>query len=656
MVPRILTIRSSIFVLDFTFQAEYRGFFDLMDITTFMEQEEIPQYDHQPVEAKWQAQWEADNLYKADAESEKPKFYALDTFVYPSGSGVTIGHYKSFGGMDVIARYKRMKGFNVLYPTGWDTLGLPAENYAIKTGRHPRDITNENIATYIRQYKAAGLSYDWSTEINTAEPEYYKWTQWLFLVMYKHGLAYQKVAPVQWCDTCKTVIAKEQVVDGDKCERCGSTVMVRDLKQWFFKVSNYADRLGKDIEKLDWAEKNKNPHRKWIEQVHDWCVSRQRYWGPPIPIIYCDSCGTVPVPENQLPVELPYDVDYVPTGESPLAKNPDFINTTCPQCGGAAKREADILDTFVSSAWYQFRFTDPKNPTEFASKEALAKWCPVDHYEGTIEHLTAHLVYARFVTKVLFDNGYLAFDEPFPKYTPVGLLVDKGGTKFSKRLGNAPDTNMLIDTYGGDLLRLSCYFISPFEDVSKWGVEDIVGVKKFRDRVWRLAVSRVDGSSHDMPEEITRQLHVMVKSVSEAIEQMRFNVALSGMMIFIGELQKYEGQIDRQVWQTFIKVFAPFAPFISEEMWSHLGNSGSVHGQEWPSFDANYTHSDDVEIAVQFDGKTRGSVVVANNADQQAVIQAVQENKTLASSITEPYSLIYIPNRVINFVKIGQSN
>jgi leucyl-tRNA synthetase len=468
---------------------------------------EYPVHD---IEQKWREKWVKENLYQVDIDTSKPKYYCLDTWAYPSAEGVHIGYVKSYCGMDAIARYKRMKGFNVLYPGGWDTLGLPAENYAISTNSHPKEVTDASIQNFKKQYQSFGLSYDWTRELNTADPEYYRWTQWLFLVMYKHGLAYRKKSNVNWCPKDKTVVAKEQIVEG-KCERCGTEVIERELLQWFFRVTEYADRLYEDCKKLFWEEKYLNIHKKWIGKelstegattfhIHDWCVSRQRYWGPPIPILYCDTCGIVSVPEKDLPVTLPYNVDFTPTGEAPLAKNHEFVNTVCPTCGGEAKRETDTLDTLVSSAWYQFRFMDPSNLEEIASKNALDYWQNVDHYQGTIEHLTAHLIYARFVTKVLFDQGHVSTEEPFPKYTPVGLLVDKQGNKYSKRLGNAPDTNDLIEQYGADLLRLSCYFISPFDDITRWGEEDITAMERLRNRIWRVFNQKVDGKNYSMPE------------------------------------------------------------------------------------------------------------------------------------------------------------
>jgi leucyl-tRNA synthetase len=347
---------------------------------------------------------------------------------------------------------------------------------------------------------------------------------------------------------------------------------------------------------------------------------------------------------------LPHDVDFTPTGESPLSKNADFVDTECPQCGGPAKREVDILDTFVSSAWYALRFPDPHNEKELVSHEAIHYWGTVDHYQGTIEHLTAHLVYARFVTKVLFDHGLVPFDEPFPKYTPVGLLVDKVGTKFSKRLGNAPDTNELIEQYGGDILRLSCSFITPFDDISRWGMQDVVGVEKFRNRMWRVFTEKVDGESHATPEAITRQLHQLIKSVGEGIEKMRYNVAISKMMVFVSELANHTGNIDKEVWETFTKVLAPFAPFIAEEMWSMMGHQESVHMQSWPRYDQRYIEQRQVTITIQVNGKVREHIEVAVGSSKKEVVSHVMKIENLWEQAKKADTVIFVQDKVINFV------
>lgn len=623
-----------------------------------MQPEETSVYDTQAIESKWVKHWDDTAIYSVQIDPSKPKFYCLDTFIYPSADGAHVGHVKSFAGMDVMARYKRMKGFNVLYPGGWDTLGLPAENYAIKSGKHPREITDTAIENFRQQFRAFGLSYDWKREINTADPSYYRWTQWLFLVMYENGLAYKKQSAVNWCPVDQTVLAKEQVEDG-KCERCGAEVTQRDLMQWFFKVSDYAERLDADLDKLDWEEKYLKVHKNWIGKkvtngktsyhVRDWCVSRQRYWGPPIPIIYCDDCGIVPVPKEDLPVHIPEVVDFTPTGKSPLASNPDFVHTTCPNCGKQARRETDTLDTFVSSAWYQFRFEDPWATTDFASKEALEYWQAVDHYEGTVEHLTAHLVYARFVTKVLFDQGYCPVDEPFPKYTPVGVLVDKDGSKFSKRLGNAPNTNELIETYGGDLIRMSCQFISPFSDVSRWGIDDVIGVGKFRNKVWRIFSQQIVNQTEAKTEETSETMHVLTKDVSENIEAMKYNIALSKLMSYIGDVSKQEATISWAEWRVFTQLIAPFAPFIAEEMWSQMGNEQSVHISSWPEYDPAMAQAQVVEIAIQRQGKTKSTIRVPINSSQEEVVELIKQS-SFAEFVPASYSTYYVPNKVINFV------
>ncbi len=627
-----------------------------------MEKKTIEKYDFRSIEEKWIGEWERMKIYKAEEKSERPKYYCLDTWAYPSADGVNVGYVKSFGGMDIVARYKRMKGVNVLYPVGWDTFGLPAENYAIKMGKHPKEVTQDSIENFRRQYRGIGLSYDWSREIDTSDQEYYRWTQWIFLKMFERGLAYRKKATVQWCPVDKTVLAKEGVVDGF-CERCGSPVEQKEMMQWFFKVTDYAERLYDDIETLDWDEKYKNPHRSWIGKhidengevsfrIHDWCISRQRYWGPPIPIVYCDRCGEVPVPEQELPVVLPNKVDFSPTGESPLAKDTSFVHTKCPSCGGEGRREVDTMDTFVSSGWYQFRFTDPHNAEEFASKEKLMKWGSVDHYQGTIEHLTAHLIYARFITKVLHDAGFVPFDEPFPKYTPVGVLVDKSGTKFSKRLGNSPDLTALTEQYGGDLLRLSCAYISPFDDISRWGESDIVPVERFRNRIWRIFKTKVDGKPHPTSGEVSAAMHRMIKEVEENIEGMKFNVAISKMMVFVTACANTEGHIDIDLWKTFVRVIAPFAPFIAEEMWDRMGSSTSVHREPWPEYDKSKFDTRHVTIGVQVNGKHKGEIEVAIDESEESVRRRIEEMQTVESAIggRTVQDFIYIPGKIVNIV------
>lgn len=624
-----------------------------------MEAEEKNEYDFQSVENKWIQRWDRDVTYSVEIDADKPKFYALDTFIYPSANGAHVGHIKSFGGMDVMARYKRMQGFNVLYPGGWDTLGLPAENYAIQVGGHPREITDESIKSFRQQFRAFGLSYDWKREINTADPSYYRWSQWLFLFMYENGLAYRKKSAVNWCPNDQTVLAKEQVEDG-KCERCGAEVEQRELMQWFFKVSEYADRLDADLSKLDWEEKYLKIHKNWIGKqevdgettfhVRDWCVSRQRYWGPPIPMVYCDDCGEVPVPMDHLPVVLPEIADFRPSGKSPLANDEAFINTTCPKCGGAATREADTLDTFVSSSWYQFRFEDPTSNKAFASKEAMEYWGSVDAYEGTVEHLTAHLIYARFVTKALYDKGLCPVDEPFPKYIPVGVLVDKADAKYSKRSGNAPNTNDLIREYGGDLLRLSCQFISPFGDISRWSVDDVVGVSKFRDRVWRVFVEKVLGQSAEASDHQSQAIHRLIRDVGENIETMKYNVALSKMMTYINELGAVESPVPQEIWSNFVRLLAPFAPFIAEEMWTQMGHTDSVHLSEWPEFDAQLVMSNTLNLAVQIGGKTRGTIEVAIGSTQEEVVGLVRQSE-YADVIPREGDIYFVKDKVINFVQ-----
>lgn len=545
------------------------------------------QYKHLETEQKWARIWAKDRLFYAIPQNPKQKFYILDTFVYPSASGVTVGAIKSFGGTDLIARYKRMKGYSVFYPTGWDSFGLPAENYAIKNNKHPNEIITKAIAHYKEQFKKIGLSYTWDSELNTADPKYYKWTQWLFIEMYKRGLAYQKKTKINYCPSCLTVISDEQVVNDNECERCGTKIIRKNKKQWFFSITKYAERLFYEANNLKWDKKYINLHKAWIgsevdgkfiPRIHDWCVSRQRYWATPIPVVYLPDGSVKPVDEKYLPLKLPMDVNFLPTGKSPIEDSKEYVQLAEKIYGKGARFETDTLDTFVSSSWYFLRFIDPKYSEAYPRKLAN-KWCPVDQYAGTTEHITAHLVYARFIAKVLFDAKLINFDEPFPLYTPVGLLVDKSGRKFSKRLGNAPPTDDLIVKYGADILRVSCYFITPYADISRWSEESVKGVIRFRDRMWRVFSEKVI-NANSTPTSISERIKALKDEVETEIVKMQFNVAVSKLMIFIREIDTDNSYTEAD-WSNFCKIVAPFMPYIAEEMWQLCGNRGSVHKAVW---------------------------------------------------------------------------
>ena len=750
------------------------------------------------IDKKWQEKWEKEELYKFDPSKLDKKLYVLEMFSYPSGSQLHAGHWFNYGPVDTWARLKRMKGYNVFQPMGFDAFGLPAENYAIKTGVHPQDSTEKNIVKMEEQLKAMGAMFNWENEVVTCRPDYYKWTQWLFLKLYEKGLAYRKKAPVNWCPSCNTVLANEQVVDG-LCERCDSEVTKKDLTQWFLKITDYADELLEKLDGLNWPEKTVSMQKHWIGKstgaevtfkvkdhdltfdvfttrvdtlcgvsyvvlapenklvdeivtpenkaaieaykeetakqseierqsiskektgvftgayainpingkevpiwvgdyvlasygtgavmavpahderdfafatkfnlpinrviapkdgsetelpycehgvlvnsgefdglttkeakvkiveklaetnegsqkvnyrLRDWLVSRQRYWGAPIPMIYCEKCGTVPVPEKDLPVKLPYDVEFAPDGKSPLAKCEEFVNTTCPCCGGKAKREVDTLDTFVCSSWYYLRYPDNKNTEAPFNKELIDKMLPVDMYVGGPEHACMHLLYARFITKALRDMGYLNFDEPFTSLVHQGLILGPDGLKMSKSKGNTISPDDYINEYGSDVFRMYLMFGFAYTEGGAWSDDGIKSVGRFVDRIERnLEIAREainSGNSKTTIDKAEKELNfwlnTAIKGVSEDGEKMQFNTAIARMMEFINALSKYNKEevkntsFLKEVCESFIKILAPFAPHFSEEQWSLFGNTTSVFNESFPEFDPKALVKDEVEI------------------------------------------------------------
>lgn len=936
-------------------------------------------YNHREIEKKWQEKWETDELYRANDNSKKPKEYVLDMFPYPSGAGLHAGHVEGYTATDISARFARMQGKEVLHPIGWDAFGLPAENFAIKTKTPPRESTDKAIKTFKRQIKSLGLSYDWSREIGTHTPEYYRWTQWFFLMLYKHGLAYRAKAKVNWCSSCQTVLANEQVVDGN-CDRCGTEVEQKDLKQWFFKTTAYAEEFLSGLDKIDWPESTKSAQRNWIgksegaeiefavfgsdkrikvfttrpdtlygatylvlapehdivddlismvendeevrayikttsnktdlerssnekektgvelkglmainptndekipiyladyvfgsygtgaimavpahderdfefaqkfglpihqviapffettegkDAIHsdmpivrrktalafvkhwsedkylcldwgkfgwhsgviggieegedaisaatreiieetgyrnpvfiksfgdmhtafyaehkevnryadgtyllfklkddafsepakeetknhntlwvdecdmqsflnlknfelfwemvkngsscfkengilinsgeftgkksedtkrdiaesvggkmvttyrlrDWLVSRQRYWGAPIPIIYCDKCGTVPVPEEDLPVLLPEDVDFMPTGESPLTQSKSFHDVVCPKCGAKAKRESDTMDTFVCSSWYYYRFTDPHNDTAFASASSIKKWMPVDLYVGGAEHTVLHLLYARFFTKALHDFEYISFDEPFLKLRHQGMILAEDGRKMSKSLGNVVNPDDIVREYGADTLRLYEMFMGPLDVQKPWNMKNITGTWRFVGRVYGLLEKRQKVEQ----KEFAPILHETIKKVGEDIFELKFNTAISQLMIC---LNSAEAGISDESFKIFAQLIAPFAPHLAEEIWHELGETDSVHLSEWPKYDEELLTKHFVTIPVQINGKRRGEITLAQDASQDEAITLAKEIpkiKTLFDE-KEPKRIVYVSGRILNLV------
>ncbi len=799
---------------------------------------------------KWQKKWEDSGVFKFVENPEKEKLYVLEMFSYPSGSKLHAGHWFNYGPTDSWARMKKMQGYNVFQPMGFDAFGLPAENFAIKTGIHPMDSTLKNIETMEKQLKEMGAMFNWDHEVVTCAPDYYKWTQWLFTELYKNGLAYRKKAPVNWCPSCNTVLANEQVVDG-ACERCQTLVIKKDLTQWFFKITKYADELLEDLDKLDWPEKTKSMQKHWIgrsygsqvnfkvqdkdldfsvfttrvdtlfgvsyvvfapendmvkelttpehqadveayieqakmqneidrqslsrektgvftgsyainpvngrvipiwvgdyvlntygtgivmavpahderdyefakkyelpiervieggdalpyteigpmvnsgefdglqgdeakEQVtkwlqdrgqgelkvnyrlRDWLVSRQRYWGAPIPVVYCDHCGEVVVEEKDLPVELPYDVEFAPDGKSPLAKSEAFLHTTCPKCGGPATREADTLDTFVCSSWYYLRYVDNKNADAPFNKEKINTMLPVDKYVGGPEHAVMHLLYARFITKALRDMGYLSFDEPFKSLTHQGLILGPDGQKMSKSKGNTISPDEYITQYGSDVFRMYLMFGFSYAEGGAWSDEGIRSVSRFVDRVERnfhniKDILHSSSSTEDLRSEDKDLLYWnanAIKGVTEDSEKMQFNTAIARMMELTNALTKYipmekhNHEVLKKVTLDFIRILAPFAPHFSEEIWEMFGNDGSVFDESWPVFDEKALVKDEVEIAIQINGKIKERIMIPSDANDEeikalslatAAIQKETDGKTVVK-------VIVIKGRLVNIV------
>lgn len=831
-------------------------------------------YNPREIEEKWQKYWaENPELYVADDKSEKKKKYILDMFPYPSGDGLHVGHVESYTATDIISRYSRMRGFNVLHPQGWDAFGLPAENYAIKTKIHPQETTKKAVATFKGQMNKLGLSYDWTREINSSDPGYYKWTQWFFLLLYKNGWAYKKKANVNWCPKCQTVLANEQAENG-ACERCKTEVAQKDLEQWFFKITDFiepsfvktSDGQGKikttglidGLEKVDWPESIKAAQKNWIGKstgtqfkmqvsgteefievyttridtiygctycvvapehkivqelkdkienwdevekyliesqnktelermetkdktgvelkgiklanpfngedvplyvadyvlahygtgavmavpahderdfefakkynlkiieviknagkqsyvnetaftmdgilinsekyngltseearekmtewleknklgerkinykIRDWLVSRQRYWGAPIPIIYCDACGEAPVPEEDLPVVLPTDVDFKPTGESPLNYSKSFHNVKCPKCGGKARRESDTMDTFVCSSWYYFRYADPQNEKEFASREMTKKWLPVDLYVGGAEHAVLHLLYARFFTKVLHNLGYIDFDEPFLKLRNQGLILAEDGRKMSKSLGNVVNPDQVVEEFGADSLRMFEMFMGPLEDAKPWNTKGIIGLRRFLDKIWKLnskfqiSSAAADKQNPDFNNQNPKPfylLHKTIKKVTEDIENFRFNTAISAMMILANEMEKEHAKsatanapMRIEDFEKLLIILSPFAPHIAEELWNKLGNKSSIFTEKWPEYDPELIKDEKITLVLQVNGKVRDSIEVdAGISETEAKELAMQSEKIKKYIINkEIKKVIFIKGKLIN--------
>ncbi len=798
-------------------------------------------YNFKNIEKKWQDKWDEAGIFNAENNSQKPKFFTMIEFPYPSGAGLHVGHPRSYTALDIVARKRRMSGYNVLYPIGWDAFGLPTENFAIKNNVHPKIVTEKNIANFKRQLKMLGFSFDWSREINTTDPKYYKWTQWIFMQLFKKGLAYKQEMPINWCLGCKVGLANEEVVNG-VCERCGSEVVQRNKSQWMLKITEYAQRLIDDLDDIDFLDKIKTQQKNWIgrsegaevtfklstnddmvvyttrcdtlfgatyvvmspehelidkikgqienyEEVEaykaeaakksefertelakdksgvqlkgiyainpangeklpvwisdyvlvtygtgaimavpahdsrdwdfakkfglpiievvsggknvqeeaytdvykgnmvnsgflnglsvqeaiptmikwleekglgkkkvnfklrDWVFSRQRYWGEPIPLVHCEKCGWVAIPESELPLTLPELEHFEPgeNGESPLAKAYDWIDTTCPECGGKAQRETDTMPQWAGSSWYFLRYMDPHNDEALASKEALEYWSPVDWYNGGMEHTTLHLLYSRFWHKFLYDIGVVPTKEPYQKRTSHGMILGENNEKMSKSRGNVVNPDEVVDEFGADAFRTYEMFIGAFDQSTPWSQQGLKGCYKFLERVWNVQsmVTNEEGYSADLEKEI----HKTIKKVGEDIEKMKFNTAIASMMSLVNEFYK-KGSVTKSEYMTLITLLNPFAPHITEELWQIYGQKGFLSIVEWPQYDEDKTVDDQIEIVVQINGKIKDKVMIPSGLDQEGTQKAAMESERITALIADKtvVKVIAIPGRLVNIV------
>ncbi|MBW3536217.1 MAG: class I tRNA ligase family protein [Actinobacteria bacterium] len=622
-------------------------------------------YDFREIESRWQHRWDTDGLYEVDLErlaaTGRKAFTNLAEFPYPSAEGLHVGHVFKWCGLDVIGRLRRMQGEAVFQPIGFDSFGINAENYAMTRGEHPARLIARTRQTFRKQLSSVGIGWDWSRAFATSDSAYYRWTQWIFVKLMRAGLAYQDEAPVTWCPKCLTVLAREQTED-ECCERCGTAVTERVLRQWFLRTTRYASRLDAGLATLDWPESAKAKQRNWIGlqpdgsmRLHDWLVSRQRFWGAPIPVIHCDRCGAVPVPENQLPVLLPEVEDPAlirpdQSGKSPLARFDEWVATECPACALPASRETDVLDTFVDSSWYFLRYPSTDIEGEPWSARRTATALPVGFYAGGPEHVTRHHLYARFVTMALYDLGLVPFEEPFP-HMRVGGFVRMGGVKISKSKGNVIRPDDAVKTHGGDVVRVGLLFSGRWDADHDYEANGFVGAERFLTRVWKL-ISRPDSPNSD-----TDAMGRAVLRVTEQIEALAFNVAIARVMEFVGELEK--AGADRAAKRTLVLLLAPFAPYLAEELWSQLGGAFSVHTQPWPSVHDETRRrlaSADIEVAVQIDGRTRARVTMAGGLTPEEMERAVLASPAVADALDgkRPSRVVTVRDRLVNLVTTVQ--
>ncbi len=640
----------------------------------------MKKYNPKIIEAKWQKAWARKKLYEVKEGSKKPKAYLLAEFPYPSGDGLHVGHVRGYTAMDVVARKRRAEGFEVLYPMGWDAFGLPTENYAIKTGLAPEVITKKNTARYRKQMQALGFSFDWSREINTSDPNYYKWTQWLFLQFFKAGLAYKSKTLINWCPKDKIGLANEEAIDG-VCERCGGKTEMREKEQWLLAITKYADRLDRDLDLVDYPESVKAQQRNWIGRteeigpdgktkityrLRDWIFSRQRYWGEPIPLIWCEKCNEwQAVPEKDLPVKLPKVKKYQPTdnGESPLADIKNWVNVKCPKCQGPAKRETDTMPSWAGSSWYYLRYLDPKNKKEFASSKKLKSWLPINWYNGGMEHTTLHLLYSRFWHKFLFDQGLVPTSEPYKKRTSHGLILASDGEKMSKSRGNVVNPDEIITRFGADTLRVYEMFMGPFDQAIGWNEDGLVGARRFIERAWRLVenslkikgVQKTKGvtlkgaQGLTLPAETSILINQTITKVSADIEAMKFNTAISSLMILLNKLEE-QSNVSPKTAKIFLKLLSPFAPYVADELWQILGEKKSIHLAPWPKAEKNQNSK--AKIIIQVNSKIKDVFEVALGLEEGDLKKLITDRPKIKPWLEGKTikRIIFVPNRLINFL------
>jgi leucyl-tRNA synthetase len=614
-------------------------------------------YDIQRIEEHWRRRWETERVGLVDFATADPADIYVNQveFPYPSAEGLHVGHVFRYAGVDTYGRYQRMTGKQVFQPIGFDSFGIHTENYALKVGEHPASLTARTTERLRQQLSRVGMAWDWDRSVSTSDPGYYRWTQWILARLFEAGLLYQAQAPVIWCPSCLTVLAREQTEnDGTVCERCETKVTEREMRQWFLRITSYADRLLHGLNDLDWPDWAKRLQTQWIGRsdnseaadgspavtyrLHDWLISRQRYWGPPIPIVHCLNCGPVLVPDDQLPVLLPEVEEFRPTGtgESPLAAVTDWVETSCPQCGRSAHRETDVSDTFVDSAWYYLRYPS----TEFADRawdiQRTASMLPVDFYAGGPEHVQRHHLYARFITMALHDLGLVPFEEPFPRVRIGGMIV-KDGSKMSKSKGNVITPDAYINSVGADALRCGLLFSAPWEQGGEFTGAAIAGIERFFAKAWRV----VTGPDREITDE--RAIAQAIHDVGNALEQLSFNGGLARLM----ELVPRAGSPTAK--RVFVRLLAPFAPHLAEELWHQLGEAFSVHTQPWPEYAESLLVQKDVEMTVQIDGKVRGLVSLAKDATEDEAVHAARR-EVEAVGRDDYRRVVYVPGRVINFV------